>query len=174
MRERYHLVTTVTLRWSHVAREFVCNTALIRYDAARKAIAAAHRVDEVKAIRDKAKRYASTPNRRAISNCRTKQPKSGYAPSGVPGNCCSIWRRTPEQGAKGDLVRMEPNLRGRAEQPPTPPKLEDIGITKDQSSKWQRLIVAVPSESTIRRTVDDTRGCERQTANPRDGGAGFS
>src|SRR5438876_1427854 len=55
-----------------------------------------------------------------------------------------------------------------------PPKLEDIGITKDQSSKWQRLIVALPSESTIRRTVDDTRGCERQTANPRDGGAGFS
>ena len=56
-------------------------TALIRYDAARKAIASAYRVDEAKKSATKRKQSEPTPNWRAICNFKTKHAKSGYAPS---------------------------------------------------------------------------------------------
>jgi len=128
-------------------------TALIRYDAARKAIAAAHRVDEVKAIRDKSeavRTYAKMAGDLQLQN-----------------QACEI-RLRAERRAGQLLIEMEKNPGTRGEGRPRkdgtkvftrskrttayPPKLEDIGITKDQSSKWQRLALLV-DEATFEKAL---------------------
>ena len=127
-------------------------TALIRYDAARKAIAAAHRVDEVKAIRDKAeavRTYAKLAGDLQLQN-----------------QACEI-RLRAERRAGQLLIEMEKNPgtrgKGRPRKDGTrvtrsnrttayPPKLEEVGITKDQSSKWQRLALLV-DEATFEKAL---------------------
>lgn len=131
-------------------------TALIRYDAARKAIAAAHRVDEVKAIRDKAeavRTYAKLAGDLQLQN-----------------QACEI-RLRAERRAGQLLIEMEKNPGTRGEGRPRKdgtkirrsaittanrPKLEEIGVTKDQSSKWQRLAL-LTSESTFERALVQAR-----------------
>jgi hypothetical protein len=118
-------------------------TALIRYDAARKALAAAHRVDEVKAIRDKAeavRTYAKLAGDLQLQN-----------------QACEI-RLRAERRAGQLLIEMEKNPGTRGAGRPRkdgtrvtrsdrttayPLKLEEVGITKDQSSKWQRLALLI-------------------------------
>jgi len=121
----------------------VVGTALIKYDAARKAIAAAHRVDEAKNIRDKAeavRTYARLAGDLQLQN-----------------QACEI-RLRAERRAGQLLLDMEKNPGTRGTGRPRkdgtkverssmttahPPKLEDFGVTKDQSSKWQRLALLV-------------------------------
>jgi len=105
-------------------------TALIRYDAARRALAAAHRVDEVKAIRDKAEAvrvYAKQAGDYDLQN-----------------QACEI-RIRAERRAGELLVDMQTSgerqakERGRPKKVSSPTTLPKLGITRDQSSKWQRL-----------------------------------
>lgn len=131
-------------------------TALIRYDAARRALAAAHRVDEVKAIRDKAeavRTYAKLAGDLQLQN-----------------QACEI-RLRAERRAGQLLLEMEKNPGRRGEGRPRkdgtkvtrsasasayPPKLEDIGVSKDQSSKWQRLALLV-DEATFDKALVQAR-----------------
>jgi len=39
-------------------------------------------------------------------------------------------------------------------QPATLPKLSDLGVTESQSSRWQQLVVAAPSDNTGRKLTD--------------------
>ena len=130
--------------------------ALIKYDAARKAIAAAHRVDEVKAIRDRAeavRHYAKQAKDLEMQNM-----------------ACEI-RLHAERRAGQLLLDMEKNPGRRGEGRPRkdgtkvtrssgttayPPKLEDIGVSKDQSSKWQRLALLV-DEATFEKALVQAR-----------------
>ena len=105
-------------------------TALIRYDAARRALAAAHRVDEVKAIRDKAEAV------------RVYAKQAGDF--GLQNQAAEI-RIRAERRAGELLVDMQTRgerqakERGRPTKVSSPTTLPKLGITRDQSSKWQRL-----------------------------------
>jgi len=115
------------------------STELVRYDAMCRAIAEVHRIDEVKDMRDKAQaleRYArQAKNKEAEQQCREIRLRAE--------------RRTGElirqQQQAGELATAggDPLSRDTTMAPPT---LSDIGISRDQSSKWQQL-ADIPDET---------------------------
>jgi hypothetical protein len=130
---------------------------LVRYDAAKKALAAASRVDEVKHIRDRAEAvrvYAFQAKDYDLQN-----------------RAATI-RLLAERRAGQLLIDMEKNLgsrgvgrtakngtsRGRYPRATAlPPTLEELQITKVQSSKWQRLARLVDDdtfEEALKRAKD--------------------
>src|ERR1700757_3738433 len=101
---------------------------LVRYDAMCCAIEAAHKVDEVKDIRDKA--VALEHYARQAQNTDAER------------RACEIRLRAERKA--GQLLAKMP--KAKAGRPPSNGKsvdrddrLSDLGITKDQSSQWQKL-----------------------------------
>jgi hypothetical protein len=119
-------------------------TALIRYDAARKAIAAAHRVDEAKKIRDKAeavRTYAKLAGDLGLQNMAAEIRLRAERRAGQ-----LLLEMDKNPGTRGEgRPRKDGTKRRSASFTALPPKLDEIGITKDQSSKWQRLHVKTHS-----------------------------
>lgn len=111
-------------------------TALIRYDAMCKAIADARKIDEVKDIIDKAtafevysKQAKNFDNERWAAEIRVRaERKAGELLKAMP----------KTQGARGLGSNQYKKKVGSND--PTPPKtLEQLGISKDQSSRFQQL-----------------------------------
>jgi hypothetical protein len=109
--------------------------ALTFYNQARQALAQAARVDEVKAIRDQAEAL----------RVYTKQAGEGLEMQ----NWCAEIKLRAERRA-GELLReMEKHPGGNPnlshDTTGYPPTLEDLGISRDQSSRWQ-TIASLPEE----------------------------
>jgi hypothetical protein len=121
--------------------------ALVRYDAARRAIAAAHRVDEVKQIRDKAEAV-----RVYAKQARDLEMQ----------NMAAEIRLRAERRAGQLLVEMQETGQRQAKERGRPKKvshistLPQLGLTRDQSSKWQQLAGRI-DDATFERALIQTK-----------------
>ena len=105
-------------------------TYLARFDTAKKALIEAKSIDEVKAIRDKAE----------MLRAYAKQAKESLEMQ----NYCAEIKLRAERRAGEMLRAREPHPPGpepedRSHDVTYPPKLDDLGINKSQSSRWQKI-----------------------------------
>jgi N6-adenosine-specific RNA methylase IME4 len=110
----------------------------IRYDAARRALAEAHRVDEVKDIRDKAtamRVYAKQAKDRQLIEHATEIRLRAERRGG---------ELLAEMAKNKGAVPGKTGRKGRPVLDPTP-KLKDLGVSKSESSLWQKL-ARIPEE----------------------------
>jgi phage N-6-adenine-methyltransferase len=114
------------------------------YETARKALAQAHRVDEVKDIRDKAEalqRYARQAKDTQLMEHATEIRMRAEIRAG------ELLQRNPKnRGTRGTAQGR--NASGGIERRPpedTTPTLAQLNISKTQSSRWQRL-AALPTQ----------------------------
>jgi len=132
-------------------------TSLVRYEQARFALAECQRVDEVKDIRDKAEAMAAY----------ARQAKDTELVQWATEIKVRAERKAGELLAQADKAtgaqygsRHFVDVGGRIERPASPPpRLVDLGISKDQSSRWQSLAgMSEEHFETAVATAKDTAG----------------
>jgi len=132
-------------------------TQLVRYEAARNALAEARRVDEVKDIRDKAvamETYARLAKDRELMEHATQIRVHAEIRAGE-----LLREMTKNKGSVSGKT-------GRKARPvlDTAPKLADLGITKTQSSRWQKL--AALSKDEQQEKVEEAKRKTEAVINP--------
>lgn len=128
-------------------------TALVRYEAARNALAEAHRVDEVKDIRDKAEAMAAYARQAKDSDLIKYATEIKVRAERRAGQMLR------ESAERGERATKESGINQHRVSNDATPTLTDIGITRDQSSRWQAL-AAMPDEhfETAVETAKETAG----------------
>ena len=111
---------------------------LVFYSEAKKALAVCRRTDEVKDIRDKAvamQVYAQQAKDRELIEHATEIRLRAEIRVG------ELLRNSDKNKGARNQLRGDVPVGGRAPTPPTDktPRLSDLGITKKQSSRWQKM-----------------------------------
>lgn len=124
-------------------------TQLVRYEQARAALAACHSVDEVKDIRDKAEAmaaYARLAKDNDMIMWATEIKVRAERQAG------SMLAAAAERGDRAPQGRVSPRE-------PKPTTLGDLGISSNQSSRWQSLASMTDAHfETAVATAKDTAG----------------
>jgi hypothetical protein len=109
---------------------------LVRYEAARRALAEAHRVDEVKDIRDKAiamKEYAKQAKDDELIQYVTEIRLRAERKAG------ELLIEMRESGERFNNTDIQYLSKKQKLQLPPKTKLADFCINRSQSSRWQKL-----------------------------------
>jgi hypothetical protein len=110
---------------------------LVRYEAAKRAVAEAHRVDEVKVIRDKAQALAVYAKQAKDSDMIAWATEIKVRAERKAGQLLDDTKKNKQrQSGHGDQKSGSQNAT---------PKLADLGVNKSQSSRWQKL-AEIPDE----------------------------
>lgn len=134
-------------------------TQLVRYEQARTALAACHSVDEVKDIRDKADAmaaYARQAKDQDLIQWATEikvraERKAGEMLSSMDKHRGTLLNGSEKGAGRGESFRQSQESDGR--------KLADLGISRNQSSRWQSLASMTDEHfETAVATAKDTAG----------------
>lgn len=109
---------------------------LVKYEAARAALAAAHRIDEVKTIRDKATALAAYAKQAQDADLITWATEIKARAERRAGE---LLKAMPKNG--GGNPKLTPSEKEGVDSPP--PTLAELGISYKDSMSWQKL-AAIP------------------------------